>query len=122
MDDLGSGFASLQSLVRLQPDFVKIDMSIIRGLTRSSPSFDLVRHISSVCRDQNIRVVAEGIECEEEAQLSSRAGCDLLQGYYLAEPQPLTPRASPSAQSTGDAPAERGRPAGDDPTGHRGAA
>lgn len=86
IDDLGAGYAGLTSLATLAPDLVKFDMALIRGLDRDIVKRKLVTSMAAVCRDLDIRVVAEGIETEGERAAAVEAGCDLLQGYLLGRP------------------------------------
>jgi len=87
VDDLGAGYAGLSSFVVLQPDIVKIDMSLIRGVDREPTRQKLVRSMTSVCRDMGIMVVAEGIETRAEHEVLIELGCDLLQGYLFGRPE-----------------------------------
>jgi diguanylate cyclase (GGDEF)-like protein len=89
LDDLGAGYASLNAVALLEPDFVKIDMTIIRGIEESLSRSRLVRRIVEFADDQGILVIAEGIETEAEAETVESLGCHLMQGYYLGEPRPL---------------------------------
>ncbi len=89
VDDLGAGYAGLTSFVALQPDIVKIDMSLIHGVDHDTTRQKLVRSMTSVCRDMGILVVAEGIETEAERDVLADLGCDLLQGYLFGRPGPL---------------------------------
>lgn len=86
VDDLGAGYASLSSVALLDPDFIKIDMSIIRNLQRDQRRYGLVQRIVDFANDHGIQVVAEGIENESEAQTAAELGCHLLQGYHLGRP------------------------------------
>lgn len=86
VDDLGAGYASLSSVALLEPDFLKIDMSIIRNLARDTPRYGLVKRIVEFANDHQLLVVAEGIETPEEAAAAREIGCHLLQGYLLGRP------------------------------------
>lgn len=89
VDDLGAGYAGLTSFVVLQPDIVKIDMSLIRGVDTDSTRQKLVRSMTGVCREMGILVVAEGIETQAERDVLVELGCDLFQGYLFGRPSPL---------------------------------
>ena len=91
IDDLGSGHSGLTSFAVLEPEFVKIDMSLIRDIDQSPIKRRLVRSMTELCRDIGITVVAEGIETLGERQALIDLGCDLLQGYLLARPGPAFP-------------------------------
>jgi len=86
VDDLGAGYAGLTSFVSLDPDFVKIDMTLVRGVNRDPVRQRLIRSLTSLCEEMGILVVAEGIETEAERETVVDLGCDLLQGYLLARP------------------------------------
>lgn len=86
IDDLGSGYSGLTSFTRLSPEFVKLDMSLVRGIHESPVKQKLVRSMTALCKDMGIMVVAEGIEVVEERDAIVDLGCDLLQGYLLAKP------------------------------------
>jgi len=86
LDDLGAGYAGLNSLALLQPDFVKLDMALIRGIHEKSSSRRLVKHLLEFCMGENIPVIAEGVETEAEHDKVRELGCPLLQGNYLARP------------------------------------
>jgi EAL domain-containing protein (putative c-di-GMP-specific phosphodiesterase class I) len=86
VDDLGAGYAGFTSFVRLNPEFVKIDMSLIRDLHGSESKRALVSSILDLCRGMHVRVVAEGVETEDEMRELVRLEADLLQGYLLGRP------------------------------------
>ena len=86
VDDLGAGYAGLTTFAQLEPEFVKLDMSLVRGIHNNPVKQKLVRSMTSLCLDMGIAVVAEGIEVPEERDAIIDLGCDLLQGYCLAKP------------------------------------
>ena len=89
IDDLGEGYAALSSLVRLHPEFVKIDMSLVRNIHQCPANEPIVKAIVSLAHGTGIEVVAEGIETSEECEVLRRLGCDLFQGYLFGRPKPL---------------------------------
>lgn len=91
VDDLGSGYSGLNSIARLEPEFVKIDMALVRGLDTDKRRQKLVTSMTAVCHDLGIQVVAEGIETMPERVACSDAGVDFLQGYLIARPGPPFP-------------------------------
>lgn len=91
IDDLGAGYAGLSSVVTLEPEIVKLDMSLIRGVDRSTKRQRLVRSITEACRDMGVLVVAEGIETVGERDCVLAQGCDLLQGFLFAKPDRAFP-------------------------------
>jgi EAL domain-containing protein (putative c-di-GMP-specific phosphodiesterase class I) len=88
IDDLGSGYSGLSALVLLEPEVVKIDMSLVRDVHQSSRKSALIRSLVQASKAFDALVVAEGIEVEEERAVLSELGCDLLQGYLLGRPSP----------------------------------
>lgn len=88
VDDLGAGYAGLSSFVQLEPDLVKLDMSLTRGVDRNVTKQRLVRSMTEVCRDMGLLIVAEGVETVEERDTLADLGCDLLQGYLFGQPGP----------------------------------
>ncbi len=87
VDDLGAGYSGLSSFSQLEPDVVKLDMSLIRDIDGSSSKASLVRSMISVCtQDLGVRVVCEGVETVGERDTLARVGADLLQGYLFAKP------------------------------------
>ena len=94
IDDLGAGYAGLTSFAVLEPDLVKIDMSLVRNVHLEPAKRKLVRAIVSLSSDLGMAVVAEGVETPEERDVLIDQGCDLLQGYYFARPGPAFPGAA----------------------------
>jgi len=87
VDDLGAGYAGLTSFAQLEPEVVKVDMSLVRGIHLSQTKQKLIRSIVELCRDLKIQIVAEGIETVEERNALIRLGGDLCQGYFFARPE-----------------------------------
>jgi EAL domain-containing protein (putative c-di-GMP-specific phosphodiesterase class I) len=88
-DDFGAGQSRLMELVEVPPDFLKLDMSLVRDIDRSPKRQDLVRALVSVMCDLGIEVIAEGIERGEEAEACRQLGCSLGQGFFLGRPAPI---------------------------------
>jgi len=91
VDDLGAGYAGLQSLVILTPEIVKIDMELVRNIDTSPTKATLVAAVITLCRQLGAKVIAEGIETDEEFRALQSMGCEFLQGYYFAKPGPAYP-------------------------------
>jgi EAL domain-containing protein (putative c-di-GMP-specific phosphodiesterase class I) len=94
VDDLGAGYAGLTSFAQLEPEFVKLDMSLVRDVDKNAVKQKLVRSMSALCKDMGIIVVAEGIETRAERETCTALGCDLLQGYLIAKPGRAFPSVS----------------------------
>ncbi|HEY0190185.1 MAG TPA: EAL domain-containing protein [Kofleriaceae bacterium] len=86
VDDLGAGYAALGALATLEPEIVKLDMSLVRDIDRHPTKRRVVGAIATLCRELGSRVVAEGVETREELTTVREAGIDLVQGYLLARP------------------------------------
>jgi len=94
VDDLGAGYAGLTSFASLQPDFVKYDMSLVRGVHRDPVRQKLIRSMTDLCVEMGIEVVAEGIETPEERDVLVKLGCHLLQGFRFGKPGPPFPEVT----------------------------
>jgi len=93
IDDFGTGFSSLHSLVQRQGTVseVKIDRSFVGALVNGSGSeFALVQAIVSMAHGTGCQVVAEGVELAESVPVLRAMGCDIAQGYYFARPMPMS--------------------------------
>ncbi len=86
VDDLGAGYAGLSSFALLEPEIVKLDVSLLRDIDQSPVKQKLVASMTSLCKDMGFLVVAEGIETAAERDCVVALGCDLLQGYLFARP------------------------------------
>lgn len=87
IDDLGAGHSSLSSFIHLDPDYVKLDMALIRDVHLSANKLSLVRGITRICHnDMGIRIICEGVESADEVQALTNEGLNLFQGYYFAKP------------------------------------
>jgi EAL domain-containing protein (putative c-di-GMP-specific phosphodiesterase class I) len=86
IDDFGAGFAGLNLLADFQPDQVKIDMHLVRGIERNGPRQAIVRAVAQVCGELGIEVIAEGVETAQEYLWLLDHGIRLFQGYLFARP------------------------------------
>lgn len=94
IDDLGAGYAGLTSFATLEPEFVKLDMSLVRGIHHSEIRRKLVGTVVSLCDEMEKVVIAEGIEVSEERDQLRELGCDWMQGYLFAKPARPFPSAA----------------------------
>jgi EAL domain-containing protein (putative c-di-GMP-specific phosphodiesterase class I)/CheY-like chemotaxis protein len=95
LDDLGAGYAGLSSFASLEPEIVKLDMSLVRDVHLSDLRKRLIGSMTGLCKEMGMLVVAEGVETAEERDCVRATGCDLLQGYLYAKPG--RPFPTPSA-------------------------
>jgi EAL domain-containing protein (putative c-di-GMP-specific phosphodiesterase class I) len=86
VDDLGAANAGLASFARLEPEFVKLDISLVRGLHQSPARQRLVRAMTDLGAEMGTRVIAEGVESGDEVRQLVALGCDLMQGFFFAAP------------------------------------
>jgi EAL domain-containing protein (putative c-di-GMP-specific phosphodiesterase class I) len=86
IDDIGAGYSGLNSFAMIQPDIVKLDITLVRGVEADAVKRKLVRVLTDLCHDLNIVVVAEGVETIPERDTLVELGCDLFQGYLFARP------------------------------------
>jgi EAL domain-containing protein (putative c-di-GMP-specific phosphodiesterase class I) len=94
IDDLGAGYAGLSSFALLEPDAVKLDLSLIRGIDRNTTRQKLVQSMTRLCGELQILVVGEGVETAAERDTLAELDCDLMQGYLFARPGPPFPPLS----------------------------
>lgn len=86
LDDLGSGYGGLALLAELRPAFIKVDMSIVRGVDHHPNKQRLVDLLLTFANATGARLVAEGVESAAEAEHLSRIGTHLMQGFYFGRP------------------------------------
>lgn len=86
VDDFGSGYSGLNVLADFQPDQIKLDKNLVRGISSRGPRQAIVRAILQVCRDLGIQLIAEGIESDNELSWLCDEGVEFFQGYLFAHP------------------------------------
>lgn len=86
IDDFGAGYAGLNLLADWQPDVIKLDMALTRGINSDRVRRSLVFAIIGACRELSIQVIAEGVETVEECMTLVDEGVSLFQGYLFAKP------------------------------------
>ena len=88
VDDYGTGYSNVSNLLRYMPDYVKIDRSLLSEIQNSLQKQHFVREIIDFCHSNEIMALAEGVETKEELRTVILLGADLIQGYYVARPNP----------------------------------
>ena len=87
LDDYGSGYSNERSLLELSPNYIKIDLSIIRDIDTDANKRQIVSNTVSYAHQRGMKVVAEDLETADEVRTVLSLGVDLLQGFFLAMPQ-----------------------------------
>ncbi|MGD8717229.1 MAG: EAL domain-containing protein [Candidatus Zixiibacteriota bacterium] len=88
VDDAGAGYASLNTIARLKPDYLKFDMALVRDIDKDRVKQELLSTVQELGHRVNAQVIAEGIETTAELETLTRAGVDYGQGYLLSRPKP----------------------------------
>ncbi len=86
VDDLGTGYAGLASFTQLNPEFVKLDRSLVEGIDTNPVKQRVVRAMNALCADLKMRVISEGVETNAEKDMLRSLGADLIQGYVFGRP------------------------------------
>lgn len=86
IDDFGAGYAGLGLLTQFQPDIVKLDMELVRGIDASKVKQRVVKSMLDLLTDLGIQTICEGVETQEELRTLEDLGATLIQGYVLARP------------------------------------
>jgi EAL domain-containing protein (putative c-di-GMP-specific phosphodiesterase class I)/CheY-like chemotaxis protein len=89
IDDVGAEQADPSTFNQLEPEFVKLDISMIRNVEQNPSKRRLVQSMVRLCHNLGKSVIAEGVENAEQQSALIESGCDFLQGYYLGRPGPL---------------------------------
>jgi len=99
VDDAGAGFASFRHILRLQPDIIKLDMSLTRDIDTDAARRALASALIRFAHETGSKIVAEGVETASELRVLRSLGVNKAQGYFLGRPAPLA-NALQSSQAT----------------------
>lgn len=91
VDDTGAGYSNLETVLELKPQFIKIDISIVRGVNENILKKELIRAIKRLALEMGSIVIAEGIETREELKTLEEIGINFGQGFIFAKPGPAFP-------------------------------
>ena len=86
VDDVGTGYSGLEAIARLKPQFLKIDIGLVRNVNESLVNREMVRAIIALGTAIGASVIAEGIETQAEVETLEQMGVEFGQGYLLARP------------------------------------
>ena len=100
LDDFGSGFNNLVTLIGLKPDYIKLDQDLIGQIAGETATWNLVANMIDAAKQAGVLVIAEGVEDEKTARLLRTLGADFLQGFHIGRParEPLAEPAVPAAE------------------------
>jgi EAL domain-containing protein (putative c-di-GMP-specific phosphodiesterase class I) len=100
LDDFGTGYSSLSYLQKFELDYLKIDQSFVRHLIPHSTDLALCKAIIVMAHELGMKVIAEGVETEQQRDLLAAAGCDYGQGFWFARPMSAEDFAAFARQRT----------------------
>lgn len=89
IDDFGTGFSNFEHILRIKPDYLKIDGSLVKNIDKDKDSYEMVKSIAQFSKSLNIKVIAEFVHSKEVFDILQDLEVDEFQGYYLGEPSPL---------------------------------
>lgn len=89
MDDFGSGYSNIDEIIRLEPDVIKLDGSLIKTIDKDHKQRQITGQLVKLCQVLNAKTVAEFVHNQEVCNIAESIGVDYLQGFYLAEPSRL---------------------------------
>ncbi|HBE73070.1 MAG TPA: hypothetical protein DDW31_03105 [candidate division Zixibacteria bacterium] len=87
IDDMGAGYSNLQLLTEIEPDFLKLDISLVRGSDKNLVKLELLRTLQGLAQRIGAQVIAEGLESEAEHRVVKELGIPYGQGFFLARPE-----------------------------------
>lgn len=87
LDDFGAGFNNLTMIPKLQPDYIKLDKALVQRVDSDARTWTLVANMVDAAKQNDIAVIAEGVEGPVTAQTLDSMGCDYLQGFHYGAPQ-----------------------------------
>jgi len=90
IDDFGTGYSSLASLKQYPLDSLKIDRGFVKGIPNDADDVAITEAIIAIANKMGLKVVAEGVENNDQADFLRAAGCSVLQGFLLGRPVPAT--------------------------------
>ncbi|MDG3086693.1 EAL domain-containing protein [Vibrio hannami] len=89
IDDFGSGYSNIDEIIKLEPQIIKLDGSLIKNIDKDKKQRDVTKALVNLCSVFGAKTVAEFVHSQEIAMIAEDLGFDYLQGYYFGEPKPL---------------------------------
>ncbi len=89
LDDTGAGYASLEAVLELAPEFIKIDRAFVHGIDEDPARQNMVRAFQAIAEDTNAHIVGEGLSTLEELRTLGELGIEFGQGWLFGKPAPL---------------------------------
>ena len=86
LDDVGEGYSSLNMIIDIKPDIIKVDRNIIENIDTDTMKQSIYKALRTICIDNGIKILAEGVETPYELEMVKEIGVDYAQGYYFARP------------------------------------
>lgn len=86
LDDFGAKYTSMSILTVMNFDELKLDRSLINNLVKNKNNRTIVKYVIEMCKEMNVRSIAEGVETDEQLELLKELSCDLVQGYLFSKP------------------------------------
>ncbi len=88
IDDFGTGYSSLSYIKNIPADYIKIDISFIRGMIENTKDLAIVNAVVVLASKLGMKTISEGVETEEQLEILKSFGCDMIQGYLFSKPVP----------------------------------
>jgi len=89
LDDTGAGYASLEAVLELTPEFIKVDRAFVKGIDQDSARQNMLRAFQTIALDMNARIIGEGLDTLEELRTLGELGIQFGQGWLFGKPAPL---------------------------------
>ncbi|MEK7432882.1 MAG: EAL domain-containing protein [Cyanobacteriota bacterium] len=86
LDDIGSGYSSLSLLSELKPDYIKVDMDIVRDIHKNDFNQSILKALAYLAKKHNVKILTEGVETKEELDYCISQGVDYVQGFFFSQP------------------------------------
>jgi EAL domain-containing protein (putative c-di-GMP-specific phosphodiesterase class I)/GGDEF domain-containing protein len=94
IDDVGAGYSSLEAIMELKPNYVKIDASLVRGAAENPGKREMIKAVHALAKSIHAETIAEGVETREDLEEVAKLNVDYAQGYYIAKPGPPFPEVN----------------------------